>query len=429
MTQPDCFPSKLFRNGSVLCCLAILAAGCASKPPPTGERVRPVKTLVVTEGEENHTRTFPGRVEATRNVELAFQVPGLLVKLPVAEGQTVAQGALIAQLRQDEFQARLATLQGQLDQARALLRALQQGERPEEQRRRESQLRAAEARLANARTELDRAQRLITSRAISQAAYDLAETNYRVAQEEYQSARQVLEQGTMGRAEDIEARKAEVRALEGRVVEANIQLQDATLFAPYDGVIAQRFVEQGQNVRAKDPVVKFQDTEEIDIAVDVPEQVMTADIRSADIVQLVAELSGAPGLNFPVQIREIAQVADPATQTFRVRAAMQAPPDIQVLPGMTASVTATYRRARVLGNRILVPISAVQKLATGEQVVWVIGPDQTTTRREVKVGEAAGGQIEVLEGLAPGDRIAVAGVTFLREGMKVRDLGDALGGA
>jgi multidrug efflux pump subunit AcrA (membrane-fusion protein) len=46
----------------------------------------------------------------------------------------------------------------------------------------------------------------------------------------------------------------------------------------------------------------------------------------------------------------------------------------------------------------------------------------------VKLGEATGGHIEIVSGLEPGERIAVAGVTFLREGMKVRDLGDALGG-
>ena len=91
--------------------------------------------------------------------------------------------------------------------------------------------------------------------------------------------------------------------LEGRVVEANIQLKDSTLRAPYDGVIAQRFVEEGQNVRAKEPVVQFQDVDEIDIVVDVPETFMIADIRSADIVQMVATFSGAPGLQFPVQIR------------------------------------------------------------------------------------------------------------------------------
>ena len=145
------------------------------------------------------------------------------------------------------------------------------------------------------------------------------------------------------------------------MVEANIQLEDTTLRAPYDGVIAQRFVEEQQNVRAKEPVVRFQDVDEIDIAVDVPETVMAADIRSADIVQMFAKFSGAPGLQFPVQIREIAQAADPTTQTFQVRVAMKSPPDINVLPGMTATVTVTYRRADILGNRILVPISAVSK--------------------------------------------------------------------
>ena len=74
----------------------------------------------------------------------------------------------------------------------------------------------------------------------------------------------------IARQEDIEAQEAEVRGLEGRVVEANVQLKDSTLRAPYDGVIAQRFVEQGQNVRAKEPVVQFQDVDEIDIVVDVP---------------------------------------------------------------------------------------------------------------------------------------------------------------
>ena len=56
---------------------------------------------------------------------------------------------------------------------------------------------------------------------------------------------------------------------------------------------------------------------------------MAADIRTADIVQMVAELSGAPGLQFPVRIREIAQVADPTTQTFKVRVAMESPPGIR----------------------------------------------------------------------------------------------------
>jgi RND family efflux transporter MFP subunit len=384
--------------------------------------------MVVTAGGEAHVRTFPGKIDSSKRVELAFQVPGLLVKVPVKEGQKVTKGEIIAQLRQDEFQARLKALQGQLDQARAALRALQSGERPEQIQRLDAQVRAAESRMVNARTEFDRNTRLIRSGAVAREELQRSETAYRVAREEFQAARQSREKGTTARAEDIDAQEALVRGLEGQVVEANIHLQDSTLHAPYDGVIAQRFVEQGQNIRANAPVVKFQDVDEIDVAVDVPETVMAADLRSADIVEMVAEFSGAPGLQFPVEIREVAQRADPVTQTFRVRAAMRAPPDVSLLPGMTARVTITYRRASILGSRTLVPVAAVLKDSTGEQVAWVIGPEGTVTRRPVKLGEATGGQIEVVEGLQPGDRIAVAGVTFLRDGMRVRDLGDALGG-
>jgi RND family efflux transporter MFP subunit len=384
--------------------------------------------MVVTAAEEARVRTFPGKVEASKKAELAFQVPGLLVQLPVREGQRVQKGDLIAQLRQEEFRARLQSLQGDLDRARAALQALRAGERTEERLRREAQVRAAAARLTNARTEHDRDRRLLAAGALPREDFDRSRTALRVAQEEYEAARQVLEKAAVAREEDVQAKEAAVRGLEGRVVEAQIQLDDSTLRAPFDGVIARRFVEANQNVRANEPVIQFQDVDEIRVAVDVPETVMSAEVRRAEILQSLAEFSGAPGLQFPVEIKEVAQQADPTTQTFTVRAGMKAPPDLSLLPGMTATVTLTYRRARVLGSRTFVPVSAVSKDATGEQVVWVLGPDQAVTRRPVKLGAAAGGRVEVADGLAPGDRIAVAGVSFLREGMRVRDLGDALGG-
>ena len=384
--------------------------------------------MVVAAGDATQVRSFPGRVQGSRSVDLAFQVPGLLVTLPVVEGQSVGRNEVIAQLRQDEFQARVQAVQGQLDQGRAALNALRAGERPEERLRREAQVRAAEARLANARTEYERFGRMIQLKAIPRADFDRAETNYRVAQEDYNAALQILQQGAVARPEDIEAQAAQVRVLESRLGEANVDLKDSTLRAPFHGVVARRFVEQGQNLRAKEPVVQFQDVDEVDIVVDVPESVMIADIRPAKNAQATATFSSAPGRQFPVRIKEMAQAADPVTQTFQVRVTMKSPPGLNVLPGMTATVVLTSLRAGSRDNRILVPISAVFKDDTGVQVAWVVGPDQTVSRRPVKLGETTGGKIAITAGLQPGDRVAVAGVTFLREGMKVRDLGDALGG-
>jgi RND family efflux transporter MFP subunit len=406
----------------------LFGSGCSRKAPPAAEVARPVKTAVVTLGGDSRTRTFPGRVEASKQVELTFQVAGLIVDLPVREGQKVAKGDIVAQLRQDDFKARLAALQGQLDRARADLQSLLGGVRPEERLRLEAQLRSAEATLANARSEFRMAESLIRTRAISRLEFERAETAVNVAQENQEAARQTLEAGLIGREEDVQAMEAVVRGLEGQVVEANLQLEDSTLRAPYDGVIAQRFVEQGQNVRAQQPVVKFQDVNEVEIAVDVPEAVMVADLRSADILQLVAEFTAVPGLQFPVHVKEVAQRADPVTQTFSVRVAMQSPEGINLLPGMSATVSMTYRRAGILGGRVMVPVSAIFKSPSGEQIAWVLGADQTVARRPVTLGEASGNQIEVSSGLQSGDRIAVAGVGFLRDGMKVRDLGDSLGG-
>ncbi len=428
MNDRDClFPAGI-RNYLCGPCWLLLIQGCSPPATPEPELARPVKTVVVVAGDDVRIRAFPGTVEVSRRVELAFQVSGLLVEFPVKEGQRIAAGELIGRLRRDEFQARLTALQGQLDQAKAELAALRLGERPEERMRRQSQLRAAEARLANARTDYDRHVQLLQRNAVTRAAYDLAETSYRIAQEEHQAALQLVAKAEIGREEDIQAQEALVRGLEGRVVEANLQLEDCTLRAPYDGVIAQRFAEQGQNVRAKEPVVRFQDVEEIEIKVDVPETVMAADIQLADIVQMEAEISGAPGIRFPVRIREIAQVADPTTQTFNVRVGMQSPEDVRVLPGMTATVTVSYRRARVLNSSILVPITATFQTPAGEQVAWIVSADDRVVSRRVKLGATTGGRVEIREGLYPGDRLVVAGAALLRQGMPVRDLGDALGG-
>src|SRR5258708_38514040 len=176
-------------------------------------------------------------------------------------------------------------------------------------------------------------------------------------------------------------------------------------------------------VRANERVVMFQDVDEIDLAVDVPEAVMGADLRSADIVQMLASFTAAPGLQFPVHIKEIGQRADPVTQTFTIRVGMKAPPaGVNLLPGMTGTVTLTYRRASILGGQIFVPITAVIKESTGAQVAWAIGLDENVSRRPVKTGAVTGGNIVVLEGLQAGDPIVLAGGRVLPQWRQRSDL-------
>lgn len=408
--------------------LIFIMTGCSTSSTTETQRVRPIKTMVVTSGAEVRELSFPGKIVASRTAELGFLVSGLLVEFPVTEGQRFAKGEMIAQLRQDEFQTQVRIAQSQLDRAQSDLTALKAGERAEQRERLEAQVRAAEATLANAEADYNRHAGLMRSGAIARAVYDRVETALRVAQEELISARQLLEKSQVARQEAIDSKEAEIKGLEARLLESNLQLKDSTIYAPYDGVVARRFVERRQTVRAQTPIVLFQSLEEIHIAVDVPEAVMTKEIRSAETERIIAEFTGVPRRQFPVKIAEVAQIADPVTQTFNVRFSMHVPPDLNLLPGMTSRVTMFLRTPPGHDKTFLVPVSSVMRDSSGESVVWIIGPDDTVKRQPVKIGEPTGDQIKILEGLQAGDRIAIAGVSFLGQGMKIRDLGNALGG-
>lgn len=103
---------------------------------------------------------------------------------------------------------------------------------------------------------------------------------------------------------------------------------------------------------------------------------------------------------------------------------MPAPADVSILPGMTSTLRLTTRQLEFAGQ-IFVPVTAIYRDPNMGQVVWVLTGD-TANRRSVRLGAVVEGRVQITEGLKPGERIAIAGVSRLREGVTVRDLGNAL---
>ena len=112
-------------HGRFLCLVMILAllfiAGCEEKVP-TKEVVRPVRPFKVADVAVLTSRTFPGRAKATQEVDLAFQVAGPLVSLPVNVGDEVKKGAVRAQIDPRDFEVGLRYVQGQISRAKAAIR-------------------------------------------------------------------------------------------------------------------------------------------------------------------------------------------------------------------------------------------------------------------------------------------------------------------
>jgi RND family efflux transporter MFP subunit len=123
-----------------------------------------------------------------------------------------------------------------------------------------------------------------------------------------------------------------------------------------------------------------------------------------------------------LQLKEYATKADPQTQTYQVVLQMPQPEGINILPGMTASVVVSTSGDVKEDGSIVIPAIAVLADPSGKNYVWVVEPQNMTVhKRDVSVGQLTGSEnINILEGLEGGEKIVVAGVLKLQEGMQVR---------
>jgi RND family efflux transporter MFP subunit len=221
--------------------------------------------------------------------------------------------------------------------------------------------------------------------------------------------------------QQVDEARARARIAEAEVRIRAKALEDSTLTADFEGVVADRFVDNFQNVVAKDPVLLMQDVSVLEIRVNVPERDVANPSDTGD-GRLTASFDALPDREFSLQVKEFVTEADPVTQTYAVTLMMPNPEGSGLLPGMTATVT-WEPEARDGASLITVPAAAVVGQAGRRPSVWIIDPEQmTASRREVEVGSiVAGDQIQILSGLEKGERLASAGAHHLTAGMKVRE--------
>jgi RND family efflux transporter MFP subunit len=200
---------------------------------------------------------------------------------------------------------------------------------------------------------------------------------------------------------------------------ARQDLADTRLTAPFDALVSQRLLDSFVNLRAGEPVVRLLDLTEIRVTVNVPEDLL-ARVRAEQVAAVQARFAFAAGRTFPLQFREYAAEADPLAQTYEVTFAMARPPDVNLLPGMTATVSVDLRGD---SRPIAIPAVALHATDDGGFAVWRYDPGSgRVTRQDVALDGVEGGQARVRDGLEGGELILTAGVAHAREGMRVSPL-------
>ena len=252
-----------------------------------------------------------------------------------------------------------------------------------------------------------------------EAAVQAAQAEYDKALADYRRAKELVAKDYVSQADyDKAVARKEVTA--AALERARKALDETKLRAPFDGVVAKRYVENFTDVRAKQPILSLQDNRALEIVVDVPEDVVAL-YRSDVPLDMEACFSALPGRSFPATVREFSAQADPITRTYQVVFALSGHEDVNLLPGMTAEVTLTPKGDDAQGKPVFtIPATALLE-TEGRTWVWVIDPDtHAVHRRAVQADRPVRDTVVVREGLTPGERIATAGIHHLEEGQVVQ---------
>ena len=348
--------------------LFVLLTACSKpEPPPLPEVARPAKLFTVVGPNEMMMRSFPGEVQASDEANMAFRVSGKLVEFPANRGILVKQGDLLARLDPSDYQATVNQAQAQYDLAVA---------------------------------QFKRASELVDRQLVSRAEYD--------------------------------QREALMKVRKSNLDQAQNNLDYTRLIAPFDGVVARRMAENFENVTTGQVVLILQTKQMIDVIVDIPESIVARIERvtsQRDPKPVQVRFGSNSDHTYTAEYKEHETNADPATLTFKVTFSLPAPEDLNVLPGMSATVIADLSGLFSEDTAVtLVPIEAVfsaedEPLDADLRQVWVVDPDSMrTSRRDVKVGQLTGQNIAILEGLESGELIVAAGVNAVQEGMWIRPM-------
>ena len=227
--------------------------------------------LVASRAAHDGALAATGTVEATE-ASLGFTVSGRITSVSVHEGDRVERGQVLATLDTTEIEARRAQARAQVDSARALLRELETGSRPEEVAQARAAVLSAREKVADAERDLDRTRRLFEGGAVSKEAQDKAALSVeldRSTQAQAAELRRLLEKGA--RVERIEAQRAQLAQAEAAVRALDSTLAEMTIHAPFAGVITVRHREPGEIVAPGAAVVTLTDRADRWVRIYVPE--------------------------------------------------------------------------------------------------------------------------------------------------------------
>lgn len=340
-----------------------------------------VQTDTVEMREMTETITVFGQLVAVRESEVATRVAGVVREIPVQVGSVLKAGERLAQMDTARLEIELASAEAQLAIAQAGLLV-------------------AEAQTDRALKSFERAQELTANNSISGAQFDERASTFAEAQ------------GGLAQA------RARIAAAENAVALAEYNLANATVRAPFDGVVLDVVAQPGQFAGAGSLIATLLDTATMEVEANVPAR-YTHTLSPGRSVMGVTDA----GAGFEMALRSVLPTEFSETRTRPVRFSL-ATVDPSFAIGQTVTLEVPIAETR---DVLVVSKDALVQARDG----WTafVNDDGAAAPRTVQIGAAIGETFEVLSGLALGDEVVVRGNERLRPGQQIAPMRGSAPGA
>jgi len=307
----------------------------------------PFDTATVNLEKLPQTRAFNGVVEAINKATVSAQVSGRVTEINFDVNDSVKKGEVILRIRDNEYKARLRTAEAGLNEAKAGYK--------------------------DARLEFERIEGLVKDKIVSGADFDKAKAA-------------------------LNAAEARVAASQSRITEAQEQVDNTVIRAPFRGVVVERHIQMGETTQVGQPVMTGFSLDELRVTTDIP-QAFINPVRKYQKASV--RFSENADQSIPVISMITFPYANPTSHTFRVRANLPTSvPDL--LPGMLVKIDFTIDDTQ----RLLIPNDAIVRRS---EVIatYVVNTQNQVKLRQIRLGHRFGNKTEVLAGMTAGETVAL----------------------
>jgi HlyD family secretion protein len=370
----------------------LLSGWSASGVSVSAERLRIAE---VKRGDLIRDIAADGRVIAA-NSPVLYAIAGGSVDLKVVAGDVVRKGQVLAEIDSPELRSKLAQEQATLASLEAeASRAELDGELARSTARKE--LDQAQIDRVAAQRDLERYQRAFEGGAVAKVDVAKAQDDLQKADIGLSHAREDI--GRQGRSANLDARNKRLLADRQRAIatEAQRQVEALTLRAPFDGQVGQVQVAQRANVAINDPVLSVVDLSVFEVEIKVPES-FARDLA----IGIPAQITNGNGEPFAAQISAVSPEVVNGEVVSRLRFKDKQPPGLRQSQRLSARIVLDTRRDTLIVER------GPFLEQSGGTSAYVVS-NGIATRRPIRTGASSLSNVQILEGLQPGDRIVVSG--------------------